>query len=203
MIVGRFRLGMRTLKTAIAVMLCILLFQFFHRGSPMIACLAAVFSLRQDLNTSLSFGKSRIIGNTLGGFLALLYVLAQDYFPNQHLVELLLLPLLVIIVIVVSDGINNNAGIISATATLLMISLSIPQSDSFQYAMERVMDTFIGTFIAIGLNVFLQPKPAEEAHEISEDLAELEKKEKELEALRQQVQARIDAEESTDVKANK
>ena len=28
MIVGRFRLGMRTLKTAIAVMLCILLFQF-------------------------------------------------------------------------------------------------------------------------------------------------------------------------------
>ena len=177
MIVGRFRLGMRTLKTAIAVMLCILLFQFFHRGSPMIACLAAVFSLRQEL--------------------------AQDYFPNQHLVELLLLPLLVIIVIVVSDGINNNAGIISATATLLMISLSIPQSDSFQYAMERVLDTFIGTFIAIGLNVFLQPKPAEEAHEISEDLAELEKKEKELEALRQQVQARIDAEENTDDKANK
>ena len=127
----------------------------------------------------------------MGGFLALLYVLAQDYFPNQHLVELLLLPLLVIIVIVVSDGINNNAGIISATATLLMISLSIPQSDSFQYAMERVLDTFIGTFIAIGLNVFLQPKPAEEAHEISEDLAELEKKEKELETLRQQVQARI------------
>ena len=75
-------------------------------------------------------------------------------FSNQHLVELLLLPLLVIIVIVVSDGINNNAGIISATATLLMISLSIPQSDSFQYAMERVLDTFIGTFIAIGLNVF-------------------------------------------------
>ena len=148
MIVGRFRLGMRTLKTAIAVMLCILLFQFSHRGSPMIACLAAVFSLRQDLNTSLSFGKSRIIGNTLGGFLALLYVLAQDYFPNQNLVELMLLPLLVIIVIVVSDGINNNAGIISATATLLMISLSIPQSDSFQYAMERVLDTFIGTFIA-------------------------------------------------------
>ena len=84
-----------------------------------------------------------------------------------------------------------------------MISLSIPQSDSFQYAMERVLDTFIRTFIAIGLNVFLQPKPAEEAHEISEDLAELEKKEKELEALRQQVQARIDAEENTDDKANK
>ena len=98
--------------------------------------------------------ENRALLETHWWLLALLYVLAQDYFPNQHLVELLLLPLLVIIVIVVSDGINNNAGIISATATLLMISLSIPQSDSFQYAMERVLDTFIGTFIAIGLNVF-------------------------------------------------
>ena len=113
---------------------------------------SSCFSLRQDLNTSLSFGKSRIIGNTLLFSFAL--CISTRLFSNQHLVELLLLPLLVIIVIVVSDGINNNAGIISATATLLMISLSIPQSDSFQYAMERVLDTFIGTFIAIGLNVF-------------------------------------------------
>ncbi|OUK39100.1 hypothetical protein BU183_05660, partial [Enterococcus faecium] len=39
---GRFRLGMRTIKSALAV-----------------------FSLRQDLTTTVSFGKSRIIGNTL------------------------------------------------------------------------------------------------------------------------------------------
>lgn len=115
---------------------------------------SSCFSLRQDLNTSLSLENRALLETHWVAFLALLYVLAQDYFPNQHLVELLLLPLLVIIVIVVSDGINNNAGIVSATATLLMISLSIPQSDSFQYAMERVLDTFIGTFIAIGLNVF-------------------------------------------------
>ena len=32
---GRFRLGMRTIKTAIAVMLCILLFHFLDRGQPL------------------------------------------------------------------------------------------------------------------------------------------------------------------------
>lgn len=194
MTIGPFRLGMRTVKTALAVMLCILLFQLLHRGSPMIACLAAVFSLRQDFNTSLSFGKSRVIGNSLGGVLAIVFVLAKNYFANDFWVELFLLPLLIVVVIVLSDGINNNAGIISATATLLMISLSIPQGDSIYYAIERVLDTFIGTFIAIGMNFFLRPKPVEEKHEVDEDLAELAKKEKELEVLKASIQKRMDEE---------
>ncbi|WP_207696351.1 hypothetical protein DOK67_0002925 [Enterococcus sp. DIV0212c] len=192
--VGPFRLGMRTLKTALAVMLCIILFKVFDRGAPMIAALAAVFSLRQDLTTSLTFGKSRILGNTLGGGLAIVYFLVKDLFSNDFLVELFLLPFLVIVVIVVSDGMNNNSGIISAIATLLLISLSIPQGESFYFALSRVIDTFIGTFIGIGLNFFIRPKPIEETHEIEEDLAELEQKEKELVELREKIQKKAELE---------
>ncbi|MFD1900005.1 FUSC family protein [Enterococcus termitis] len=194
--IGPFRLGMRTLKTALAVMLCIILFKVLDRGAPMIAALAAVFSLRQDLTTSLTFGKSRILGNTLGGGLAIVYFLVKDLFSSDFLVELFLLPFLVIVVIVLSDGMNNNSGIISAIATLLLISLSIPQGESFYFALDRVIDTFIGTFIGIGLNFFIKPKPVEESHEIEEDLAELAKKEEELEILRKKVQARADAEKN-------
>lgn len=188
--IGRFRLGLRTLKTALAVMLCIILFKVSDRGAPLIAALSAVFSLRQDLTTSLTFGKSRVLGNTLGGGLAIVYFLVKDLFSSDFLVELFLLPFLVIVVIVVSDGINNNSGIISAIATLLLISLSIPQGESFQFAFSRVIDTFIGTFIGIGLNFFFKPKPIEEEHEINEDLAELAKKEQELEELRKRIQDR-------------
>ena len=188
--IGRFRLGLRTLKTALAVMLCIILFKVSDRGAPLIAALSAVFSLRQDLTTSLTFGKSRVLGNTLGGGLAIVYFLVKDLFSSDFLVELFLLPFLVIVVIVVSDGINNNSGIISAIATLLLISLSIPQGESFQFAFSRVIDTFIGTFIGIGLNFFFKPKPIEEEHEIDEDLAELAKKEQELEEVRKKIQDR-------------
>ena len=52
---GRFRLGMRTIKSALAVFLCILFFHLTQRGIPMIAALSAVFSLRQDLTTTVSF----------------------------------------------------------------------------------------------------------------------------------------------------
>lgn len=174
---GRFRLGMRTIKSALAVFLCILFFHVTDRGLPMIAALSAVFSLRQDLTTTVSFGRSRIIGNSIGGFLGIIYFLVKNYFHNDFLVELFLLPVLVVIVIVVSDGINNNSGIISAIATLLLIALSVPQGESSLYAIQRVLDTFIGTFIAIGINFFLRPPETEKKEEFVEDLVELQKKE--------------------------
>ena len=174
---GRFRLGMRTIKSALAVFLCILFFHVTDRGLPMIAALSAVFSLRQDLTTTVSFGRSRIIGNSIGGFLGIIYFLVKNYFHNDCLVELFLRPVLVVIVIVVSDGINNNSGIISAIATLLLIALSVPQGESSLYAIQRVLDTFIGTFIAIGINFFLRPPETEKKEELVEDLVELQKKE--------------------------
>lgn len=177
---GPFRLGMRTFKSALAVLICILIFQIFDRGQPLIAALAAVFSLRQDLTSTYAFGKSRVIGNTIGGSFAILYVIIQQHFNNSFLVELILLPTLVAGVIMLSDGIDNNAGIISGIATMLMITLSIPAGESILYAFQRVLDTFIGTLVAIFLNIVLHPPEPEEAKEIKEDLDVLKQKEKDL-----------------------
>lgn len=188
---GRFRLGMRTLKSALAVMICILFSHVFNRGPALIASLAAVFSLRQDLTTSVSFGKSRIIGNSIGGLSAILYFLIKSYFQNNFFVELLGIPFFVIVVIVVSDGIDNNAGIISAIATLLMITMSVPTGESVIYALQRVFDTFVGTFIAVGINFFIKPPTEEKEKQIVEDLDTLRKKEEKLTVMLQDVQEQI------------
>ena len=66
-------------------------------------------------------------------------------------------PALVAFIIVLSDGINNNSGIISGIATMLLITLSVPQGESFIFALDRVLDTFIGTLIAIFINFVLRP----------------------------------------------
>ncbi|WP_291292111.1 aromatic acid exporter family protein [Enterococcus sp.] len=188
---GRFRLGMRTIKTALAVMLCILLFRFLNRGQPLIAALSAVFSLRQDLTTTLSFGKSRVLGNSIGGATAILYFFLKQYFHNDFLIELLVLPALVAFIIVLSDGINNNSGIISGIATMLLITLSVPQGESFIFALDRVLDTFIGTLIAIFINFVLRPPEKEKQEEIKEDLVVLQEKESELKHLLEDVQEEI------------
>ncbi|WP_142435015.1 FUSC family protein [Enterococcus gallinarum] len=188
---GRFRLGMRTIKTAIAVMLCILLFRFLNRGQPLIAALSAVFSLRQDLTTTLSFGKSRVLGNSIGGATAIIYFFMKQYFHNDFLIELLVLPALVAFIIVLSDGINNNSGIISGIATMLLITLSVPQGESFIFALDRVLDTFIGTLIAIFINFVLRPPEKEKQAEIKEDLVVLKERETELKTMLDDVQEEI------------
>jgi len=188
---GRFRLGMRTIKTAIAVMLCILLFRFLNRGQPLIAALSAVFSLRQDLTTTLSFGKSRVLGNSIGGATAIIYFFMKQYFHNDFLIELLVLPDLVAFIIVLSDGINNNSGIISGIATMLLITLSVPQGESFIFALDRVLDTFIGTLIAIFINFVLRPPEKEKQAEIKEDLVVLKERETELKTMLEDVQEEI------------
>lgn len=189
--IGRFRIGMRTMKTALAVMLCILLFHFIPGGQPLIAALAAVFSLRQDLTTTVSFGRSRVLGNTIGGVMAIIYLFIQQFFKHDFIVELIGLPLLVAMIIIISDGIGNNSGIISAIATMLLITLSMSRSESYIYALQRVLDTFIGTFIAITINFVLRPPEKEQEAEITEDLAVLKRKEEKLNTMLAEVQDQI------------
>lgn len=155
--IGNFRLGLRTLKTAFAVMVIIVTFYFFNRP-PFIAALAAVFALRETWETTLSFGKVRLISNAVGGALALLYFLIHQAANNAPWVSMVLLPLLVIVEIVLLDGFNYNTGVIGGLAALLMISLTISADETIFYVFERIMDTFIGVAVAILINRFGSPE---------------------------------------------
>ena len=64
----KFKLGLRTLKSGIAVFLVILLFKLVGWQGVNIAALTAVFSLREDFDKSVHFGASRILGNSIGGY---------------------------------------------------------------------------------------------------------------------------------------
>ena len=59
---------MRTLKTGIAVFLVLGLFSAFGWDGLQIGCLTAVFSLRENFDRSVQFGKSLFLQIQLGGF---------------------------------------------------------------------------------------------------------------------------------------
>lgn len=64
----KFKFGMRTLKTGIAVFLVLGLFSALGWEGLQIGCLTAVFSLRENFDRSIQFGKSRILRIRLEGF---------------------------------------------------------------------------------------------------------------------------------------
>lgn len=150
---SKFKIGMRTAKTGLAVFLVLLLFRLFGWQGTQIAALTAVFSLREDFNKSLSFGASRVLGNTIGGVMAIIFYLISDFFKGHFLVELFLVPFLTMMTIVFNVAFNNVSGIIGASSAFLLITLAPPgPGRAWFYVVSRVLQTFVGVLIAILVN---------------------------------------------------
>lgn len=149
---SKLKIGMRTAKTGLAVFIILLLFEVLGWEGSQIAALTAVFSLREDLDKSWSFGLSRVVGNTIGGLMALIYFLLTSLLGQHYLVTLLTIPVLTMCTIVLNVAINNNNGIVGSAAAFMIIALSIPTGNAFSYAIIRVLQTFLGVFVAILVN---------------------------------------------------
>lgn len=148
----KFKLGMRTLKTGIAVFIVLLLFHFFGWEGTQIGTLTAVFSLREDFDKSVHFGVSRVVGNSVGGLLSLLFFLLDQAFHHQFWVTLIFVPVCTMLGIMINVAIDNKAGIIGGTSALLIITLSIPANETIVYVFARVFETFCGVFVATLVN---------------------------------------------------
>ena len=148
----KFKLGMRTLKSGLAVFLVIVLFHLLKWDGIQIAALSAVFSLREDFGKSVHFGSSRVLSNSIGGFYALLYFILNDLFSHNFWVTLIFIPIFTMLTIMTNVSFNNAPGVISGVATMLIIALSVPAGDSIFYALQRVFETFVGVFISVIVN---------------------------------------------------
>lgn len=149
---GQFRLGMRTFKTGLAVFLVLLIFHLFGWEGLQIGTLTAVFSLRENFDKSVHFGLSRVIGNSIGGLLSLIFFFISHYFHHHFWVTLLFIPLFTMLGIMLNVSIGNKSGIIGGTSALLIITLSIPYGDTIMYVFARIFETFCGVFVAIIVN---------------------------------------------------
>ena len=149
---SKFRLGMRTFKTGIAVFIVLLIFGIFGWRGLQIGTLTAVFSLREDFDKSVHFGTSRILGNSIGGFFALVFFLLNTYFQEAFWVTLVAVPICTMLTIMTNVAMNNKSGVIGGVAAMLIITLSIPSGETVLYVFARVFETFMGVFVAILVN---------------------------------------------------
>nr|WP_247599279.1 aromatic acid exporter family protein [Facklamia miroungae] len=151
---------MRTFKTAIAVFICILLSFYLLKISPMLSCVAAIFSLRQDLESSYTFGKARILGVLLSGGVALLFIYLFPIQSSSDEILIFLVPLAVSVYISLASRIHLEKGIITGCATMLIIFFNIPVHNQLIYAFIRLLSTVMGVLVALAVNYVL-PGPAD------------------------------------------
>jgi uncharacterized membrane protein YgaE (UPF0421/DUF939 family) len=148
----KFKIGMRTFKTGLSVFFCILLSILLKRDTYVVAAITTVFTLREDLENTVKYGKHRIIGNVLGAIMSLAVITVFDLLGRSEVVQLLFMPLIIMVMIAILAGLGYHEGTVGACATLLTIVFMIPAHQTYGYAFDRVIDSFMGMGVALLVN---------------------------------------------------
>lgn len=153
--------GMRMIKTAVAVFLCLVVYMLRrHRGMPIHATIAAVICMQPYMEGSRTFAVNRIIATVIGAVYGLGALLITERIPKSgELFEYLLIAMGVILVLHTTVWIDKAAAASLASAVFLIITVSYASTgDPFEQVYHRVIDTLIGIGAAVFVNGFHLPK---------------------------------------------
>ena len=155
-------LGLRNIKTALSIALCVLLYYVIERDGALLATIAALICMQDSVEKSVREGANRMIGTVLGAF------------ESNVAVWLGLIFLGIVIFIYLCNLFKIRDSIIIGCVVFLIIVLEAETKMSpLLYSIHRVLDTFIGIIIAVMVNYFLfRPKPERVALEAN--LADME-----------------------------
>ena len=141
------KVGMRTIKTGIAVAVCTLLAKYLVHN-PMYAGVGCVVSVQDTVKGSFKLGFNRITGTFIGGLVGFLCVLIK---PGDPIVA----GLGIMASIYICTTLNIKSGIVVSSVTFLLVHLGIIDSTPAYYAVSRVIDTSVGVVIGIVINYIL------------------------------------------------
>jgi len=152
--------GLRTLKTAVAAVLCIALYALLGRDGVILAILSVFICMQSSVNKSMRVGFDRLVGTLLGGVFAVLVGLF--YAPAIPLwLFALSIGVGIVLLIYICCLLNMHESIIIGLVTFVVIAFELRTSGEapFLHAGNRTLDTVIGAFLAILINFSLfRPK---------------------------------------------
>ena len=144
------KIGMRNIKTAISVFLCMIILNAFQNTSSFYACIAAVITMQGTVHGSFTSGKSRMVGTIIGATWGLVLALIS---PSN----IFLTTLGIIFVIYILSFFEEKDSISIACVVFLAIMININQDSALIYSLKRVVETFMGISIAVLVNYLIFP----------------------------------------------
>ena len=168
-------IGLRTVKTAIAILCCALLnlvLKLINSDfasmwySPFFAAIAAAYSLHPDRKSSLKMAKNRTIGTFIGGFFGIVIILLFDYIvsyiinPNTEvylLIYYLVVSFLIAIMISITVSMKQPNAVFVVVLTYCSITLGSHALPDIQFAFNRILSTLVGLLISLIINIIHIP----------------------------------------------
>lgn len=145
-----YRIGMRYIKTALAVTLCILIAKALRVEYPFFSAIAAIIAMESTVTAGFIAGRNRMLGTLVGAATGLLFV---QLLPENALLS----GIGVMFIIYVCTRMEWNNSIAIATIVFLAIMLNLQGHDPLLYSLNRIQDTLLGVTVALGVNVLVFP----------------------------------------------
>lgn len=148
------KIGMRNIKTSLAVAACALLYAIFDLGSPAFACIGAIFGMGSDLQTSKQHGGNRFFGTIIGGVIGIIMFQIHLFFYPEGGITWLLVPLVFIgtMILIVLCQMFWAGGVQPGGVVLCIVLFNTPVENYIPYALNRMFDTGVGVLIALFVN---------------------------------------------------
>ncbi len=157
--------GQRILKTTLAVFLCLLIYAlrgFEGQDMPTEAAITAIICMQPYVQDSKTYALNRAVGTLIGAACGLLLLLLLSAFPalGQNRVVLYALMAAGVLTALYSTVLVRMPTAASLAAIVfLCIVISFPEIDEpLRRAGTRMLDVFIGTAVAVAVNVFRFPR---------------------------------------------
>lgn len=144
------KIGMRNVKTGLAVALSVTLSKMLKMEYPFFAAIAAIVSMQSSVIESFKEGRNRMIGTLIGAAVSLIGTLIA---PNN----IIMILLGIIAVIYLLNALNCKKSIVIGCIVFLAIAVNLKDESPFLYSIDRIIDTIIGISVAAFLNYFLLP----------------------------------------------
>lgn len=147
--------GMRTIKTALAVVITLFIGDLLSIQSPFFAAIAAIISMESSVSESFKSGRNRIYGTILGGIVALTFSLML---PTNTIV----IGLGIIVIIYLCNLFGWKDTVKISSFVFLSILLNYESGSHLNYVLHRTLDTFLGLTIGTLVNFFVLPHNVKE-----------------------------------------
>jgi len=142
------RIGVRNLKTALAVFICMAISKILKLEYPFFVAIAAIISMENSLLNSFKAGKNRMLGTLIGAGFGLAFALIS---PENAV----LCSIGIIAVIYCCNLLKWRKPV--AFAGVVFMAVSLNARNPVLYSINRIFDTFIGIMVAVMVNYFIFP----------------------------------------------
>jgi uncharacterized membrane protein YgaE (UPF0421/DUF939 family) len=112
--------------------------------------------MKETVHYSYKEGVDRFIGTLLGGIVGLTFLLIENRFKFLAS-QAIIAGIGVLIVIYLCNILNKSDASVISSIVVLAIIIGVSEKSPYLYALDRVIDTFIGIIIALIVNKSVFP----------------------------------------------